>query len=86
MRQLTGHGLGDTLHQFPEIPNVGKKGSGSLLPLHTIIAIEPISTLGSTTVREDADGWTLRTSDGALSAHFEHTVLVLEEGCEILTS
>ena len=84
MRQLTGHGLGDGLHQFPEIPNVGKAGSGSVIPLHTIIAIEPISTAGSTKIKEDDDGWTLRTGDGALSAHFEHTVLVTEEGCEIL--
>lgn len=85
MRQLTGHGLGDSLHQFPEIPNVGKAGSGAVLPLHTIIAIEPISTAGSTKIKEDQDGWTLRTSDGALSAHFEHTVLVLEDGYEVLT-
>ena len=85
MRQLTGHGLGDTLHQFPDIPNFGKSGKGHLLPENTIIAIEPISTAGSTDIREDPDGWTLRTADGALSAHFEHTVLVTEEGCEILT-
>lgn len=84
MRQLTGHGLGDDLHQFPEIPNVGKAGSGAIIPLHTIIAIEPISTAGSTKIKEDDDGWTLRTNDGALSAHFEHTVLVTEDGCEIL--
>ncbi len=85
MRQLTGHGLGDSLHQFPEVPNFGKRGEGPVLPLHTIIAIEPISTAGSVTIKEDPDHWTLRTTDGALSAHFEHTVLVTEKGCEILT-
>lgn len=85
MRQLTGHGLGDTLHQFPEISNIGGSGKGAPFPIHTIIAIEPISTAGSTKIKEDDDGWTLRTSDGALSAHFEHTVLVTRDGCEVLT-
>ena len=85
IRALTGHGLGTTLHQFPDIPNFGNAGKGPILPAGTIIAIEPISTAGSTEIREDEDGWTLRTEDGALSAHFEHTVLITEEGCEILT-
>ena len=85
IRPLTGHGLGDTLHQFPEVPNFGKAGRGPVLPVGTIIAIEPISTMGSTDIKEDPDHWTLRTADGALSAHYEHTVLVTEEGCEILT-
>ncbi|MEK7137391.1 MAG: type I methionyl aminopeptidase [Patescibacteria group bacterium] len=85
VRPLTGHGLGSTLHQFPDIPNFGTKGKGHVLRLHTIVAIEPISTAGSNDVTQDDDGWTLRTADGALSAHFEHTVLVTEEGCEVLT-
>lgn len=85
VRPLTGHGLGDTLHQFPDVPNFGEAGKGHLLPANTIIAIEPISTAGSIDIREDPDGWTLRTKDGALSAHFEHTVLVREGKCEILT-
>lgn len=85
MRQLTGHGLGETLHQFPEIFNFPQKKNGPKLPANTIIAIEPISTAGSVQVKEDSDGWTLRTTDGALSGHFEHTVLVTEEGCEVLT-
>ena len=85
MRQLTGHGLGDTLHQFPEIPNFGDRGRGPVFPENTIVAIEPISTAGSVNISQDDDGWTLRTSDGALSAHFEHTVLLVEGGCEILT-
>jgi len=85
MRPLTGHGLGDDLHQFPEIFNFPQKHDGPELPLHTIIAIEPISTAGSVNIKEDPDNWTLRTSDGALSGHFEHTVLVIEDGCEVLT-
>lgn len=85
MRQLTGHGLGFTLHQFPDIPNFGKAGKGPIFPIGTIVAIEPISTAGSTRIREDADHWTLRTWNGALSAHAEHTVLITANGCEVLT-
>ncbi len=85
VRALTGHGLGTSLHQFPDIPNFGNPGSGPILPAGTIVAIEPISTAGSTEIREDEDGWTLRTEDGSLSAHFEHTVLVTDSGCEVLT-
>lgn len=85
VRVLTGHGLGVTLHQFPDIPNFGEADTGPILPAYTIIAIEPISTAGSTDVKQDPDGWTLRTTDGALSAHAEHTVLVTPDGYEILT-
>jgi methionyl aminopeptidase len=81
---LTGHGLGRSLHQFPDIPNLGKRGKGPLLPLHTVIAIEPIISAGSSDVRVGVDGWTLSIADGALAAHFEHSVLVTEEGCEVL--
>ena len=85
VQQLTGHGLGKTLHQFPEIPNFGEAGTGPELPENTILAIEPISTAGSIDITEDQDKWTVRTADGALSAHFEHTVLVTGTGCDILT-
>ena len=85
VQQLTGHGLGKTLHQFPEIPNFGEAGTGPIIPENTIVAIEPISTAGSIDITEDADKWTVRTADGALSAHFEHTVLVTGAGCEVLT-
>ncbi len=81
---LTGHGLGTTLHQFPDVPNIGTAGTGPKLPVHTIIAIEPITAMGRPEVREDGDGWTIATKDGSLSAHFEHTVLVTESGYEIL--
>lgn len=81
---LTGHGLGTTLHQFPDVPNVGKRGTGPKLPVHTIIAIEPITAMGRPEIQEDGDGWTIRTKDRSRSAHFEHTVLVTEAGVEIL--
>lgn len=81
---LTGHGLGTTLHQFPDIPNVGKAGTGPKVPSGTIIAIEPITSMGAEQIRESGDGWTIHTADGALSAHFEHTVLVKKDGYEVL--
>lgn len=85
LKPLTGHGLGDTLHQFPDIPNVGRAGIGPIVPENTILAIEPIISVGkSSDVRGAEDGWTLRTVDTALSAHFEHTVLVLPDCCDII--
>ena len=81
---LTGHGLGDTLHQFPDVPNVGKAGTGPILPPNTIIAIEPIVSAGSPEILQGEDGWTLSVKDGALSAHFEHTVLLTPQGCDII--
>lgn len=81
---LTGHGIGKSLHQFPDIPNIGEAKTGPRLPARTVVAIEPIVSAGSSRVKEADDGWTLRIADGALSAHFEHTVLVLEDGCEVL--
>ena len=81
---LTGHGLGSTLHQFPDVPNVGKAGTGPKLPVHTIIAIEPITSMGKPNIREESDGWTICTADRSLSGHFEHTVLVTETGYEII--
>ncbi len=81
---LTGHGLGTTLHQFPDVPNIGKAGTGPKLPANTIIAIEPITAMGKPNIREEGDGWTIATADGSLSAHFEHTVLVTENGYEVL--
>lgn len=85
VRPLTGHGLGTTLHQFPEVPNFGSSETGPYLPSGTILAIEPIVSQVSKDIRQDSDGWTLATKKGDLSAHFEHTVLVQEGGCEVLT-
>lgn len=81
---LTGHGVGHHIHEYPDIPNVGQAGTGPAIPAGALIAVEPILTLGSGQVSQDRDGWTLRTRDGALCAHFEHTLLVGEEGCEIV--
>lgn len=85
VKALTGHGLGRTLHQFPEIPNFGRANTGPALPEGTIIAIEPIASVGSDRISSDDDGWTIRTQDNALSSHSEHTVLITKNGCEVLT-
>lgn len=82
---LTGHGLGYTVHQYPDVPNIGKKGTGATLPIGTAIAIEPIVTAGrNDDLHLGDDGWTLSMKDGALSAHFEHTIVVTEKGCEVV--
>ncbi|MDB4978712.1 MAG: methionine aminopeptidase [Candidatus Peribacteria bacterium] len=85
LRALTGHGLGNTLHQFPDVPNVGKAGTGPVVPVGTILAIEPITSMGTRDIREADDHWTLLSDDGSLTAHFEHTVLFVKNGYEILT-
>lgn len=85
VQSLTGHGLGDTLHQPPDIPNIGLSGTGLVIPAGTLIAVEPIVSAGSDQIAEAADGWTLSITDNALSAHFEHTILVTEDGCEVLS-
>ena len=86
VRELVGHGVGHQLHEDPEIPNYGRAGTGPVLKVGMTIAVEPITTLGKPDIYEENDGWTLRTWDGSLSAQFEHTILVTENGCEILTS
>lgn len=85
VRELVGHGVGRELHEEPEIPNYGKPGTGPVLQAGMTIAIEPITTLGNPAITEANDGWTLLTKDGSWSAQFEHTVLVTNKGCEILT-
>lgn len=85
IRELVGHGVGHEMHQAPEVPNWGQKGTGVLLVPGDTIAIEPMATLGGEKIKTDSDGWTIRTRDGSLAAHFEHTVLVTEDGVEILT-
>lgn len=88
VRDLVGHGVGLEMHMAPEIPNYGRKGTGVLLKPGDTIAIEPMATLGGEKTVTDTygDGWTIRTRDGSLAAHFEHTVLVTDDGAEILTS
>lgn len=86
MRELVGHGIGLEMHMPPEVPNYGRKGSGTILAAGDTIAIEPMVSLGSgKVVFDNPDGWTITTKDGSLAAHFEHTVLVTETGVEILT-
>lgn len=85
VQELVGHGVGHTIHEQPDIPNYGRAGSGPLLKKGMTIAVEPITTLGSGAISFDDDGWTIRSADNTLSAQFEHTVLVTDDGCEILT-
>lgn len=86
IRDLVGHGIGHKMQQPPEVPNYGKKGTGVLLVPGDTIAIEPMATLGGDAIKtEEDDGWTICTRDGSLAAHFEHTVLITENGAEILT-
>ncbi len=86
IRELVGHGVGLEMHMGPDVPNYGKKGSGILLQPGDTIAIEPMATLGGERVITDHDdGWTISTRDGSMAAHFEHTVLITEDGAEVLT-
>lgn len=85
VRDLVGHGVGHHVHEEPNVPNYGKEGRGERLQAGMTIAIEPMATLGDYQVTVDPDHWTIRTADGSLAAHFEHTVLITENGSEILT-
>ncbi len=85
VRDLVGHGVGHHVHEGPEIPNYGVAGTGPMMKTGMTLAIEPMATLGDYHVVLDPDGWTVRTRDGSIAAHFEDTVLVTEDSCEILT-
>lgn len=86
VRELVGHGLGRKLHEAPEVPNYGKKGSGPLLKQGMVIAIEPMINLGTRNIVQEKDGWTIRTADRKPSAHYEHTIAIFEDRTEILTT
>jgi methionyl aminopeptidase len=86
VRELVGHGVGHELHEDPEVPNYGRPSTGPVLRAGMTIAIEPITTLGRPDIVETHDGWTLLTADGSYSAQFEHTLLVTDGGCELLTT
>ncbi len=86
VRDLVGHGVGRSIHELPEIPNFGEKGKGLELRAGMTFAIEPMVNAGSWRIKCDPDQWTIRTLDGSLSAHFEHTVAVTQKGCEVLTA
>jgi methionyl aminopeptidase len=85
VRDYVGHGIGRAMHESPPIPNYGEPGRGPRLKAGMVLAIEPMVNVGGYSVREKPDHWTVVTADGSLSAHFEHTVAVTQEGPEILT-
>jgi methionyl aminopeptidase len=86
VRELVGHGLGRQLHEKPEVPNYGKKGNGVRLADGMVLAIEPMINAGTKSIRHERDGWTVRTADGALSAHFEHDVALVNGHYSVLTT
>lgn len=85
VKELVGHGVGSSLHEEPDVPNYGKKGTGPLLKAGMVIAVEPMLNLGTADVYLLDDDWTVITADGCPSAHFEHTILVTKDGYTILT-
>ncbi len=86
VRELVGHGLGKNLHESPEVPNYGKRGSGPLLKSGLVIAIEPMINMGTRNIVQERDGWTIRTADRKKSAHYEHTIAIFEDRTEVLTT
>ena len=86
VRELVGHGLGKKLHESPEVPNYGRRGSGIKLKKGLVIAIEPMINMGTRDIMQHNDGWTITTLDGKPSAHFEHTIVVRDAEAEILSS
>jgi methionyl aminopeptidase len=85
VRDLVGHGIGMNMHEEPQIPNFGPSGQGPILKKGMVLAIEPMVNAGSFEIETKEDNWTIVTKDGSLSAHFEHTVAVTENGAMILT-
>jgi methionyl aminopeptidase len=86
VRELVGHGLGRHLHEKPEVPNYGRKGTGIKLRSGMCLAIEPMVNLGVKEISQDIDGWTIRTADGKPSAHFEHDVVVRDSKSDVLST
>lgn len=85
VRQFVGHGIGKNLHEEPEVPNFGRPHQGQVLKSGMVLAIEPMINMGTWECRILEDGWTAVTGDGSVSAHFEHTVAITDQGPEILT-
>ena len=85
VRELVGHGVGKSLHEEPQVPNYGRRGQGCKLKIGMVIAIEPMINQGKVDLVVDRDGWTTRTKDGKLCAHYENTVVVSNDGYEIIT-
>lgn len=86
VRELVGHGLGQEMHESPEVPNYGKRGRGPVIKNGLVLAIEPMINLGTRKVKQLSDGWTIVTADGKPSAHFEHNVAVVDGKPEILST
>ncbi len=86
VRPFVGHGIGRAMHEDPQVPNYGRPGTGMVIEAGMCFAIEPMFNLGGDEVYVEDDGWTVRTTDGALSAHFENTIAVTEDGPRLLTS
>ena len=86
VRELVGHGIGKQMHEKPEIPNYGRNGTGAKLPEGLVICIEPMINLGTKNIMQENDGWTIRTTDGKPSAHYELEVAVGKEKVDVLTS
>ncbi|MBE6368560.1 MAG: type I methionyl aminopeptidase [Lentisphaerae bacterium] len=85
VREMVGHGVGIRLHEPPDVPNYVTPVRGPKLVPGMVLAIEPMLNLGSNRIKQDSDGWTIRTKDGSLSAHFEHSILITDNKPEILT-
>jgi methionyl aminopeptidase len=86
VRELVGHGLGRNLHEDPQVPNYGKRGTGAKLKEGMVIAIEPMINLGTKDIYHDEDGWTIRTKDKKPAAHYEHTICIQKDKADILSS
>lgn len=85
VKELVGHGIGNNMHEDPDVPNYGKASTGPKLKEGMVICIEPMLNLGRSDIYQLEDGWTIKTDDGKPAAHYEHTVLVTKDGYEILT-
>ncbi len=85
VRSLVGHGIGENLHEDPDVPNFGTQGKGLRLRSGMTLAIEPMINFGTYKVYQEDDGWTIRTADNKLSAHYENTIAILDSGVEVLT-
>ncbi len=86
VREYIGHGLGHNMHELPNVPSVGRPGTGPLIPEGLVITIEPILVEQAARLSVDADGWSVRTRDGGWAAQFEHTIMVTRQGAEILST
>jgi methionyl aminopeptidase len=86
VRELVGHGLGEEMHESPEIPNYGRKGRGKKFVNGMVIAIEPMINQGTKNIKQFKDGWTIKTADGKPSAHFEHNIALIDGKPELLST